>query len=48
MEIDDAVEGRYEAGAWVSGRNLNGDERLNLLPLDRPAAVRIRVLRRRA
>lgn len=48
VEIDDAVEGRYEAGAWVSGRNLNGDERLNLLPLDRPAAVRIRVLRRRA
>ena len=47
VEIDDAVEGRYEAGAWVSGRNLNGDERLNLLPLDRPAAVRIRVLRRR-
>ena len=48
VEIDDAVEGRYEAGAWVSGRNLNGDERLNLLPLDRLAAVRIRVLRRRA
>ena len=48
VEIDDAVEARYEAGAWVSGRNLNGDERLNLLPLDRPAAVRIRVLRRRA
>lgn len=48
VEIDDAVEGRYEAGAWVSGRNLNGDERLNLLPLDRFAAVRIRVLRRRA
>ena len=47
VEIDDAVEGRYKAGAWVSGRNLNGDERLNLLPLDRPAAVRIRVLRRR-
>lgn len=47
VEIDDAVEGRYEAGVWVSGRNLNGDERLNLLPLDRPAAVRIRVLRRR-
>ncbi|WP_103062557.1 DUF5597 domain-containing protein [Actinomyces qiguomingii] len=46
VEIDDAVEGRYEAGEWVSGRNLNGDERLNLLPLDRLAAVRVRVLRR--
>ncbi|SDN41569.1 hypothetical protein SAMN05216355_103122 [Actinomyces ruminicola] len=30
----------------MSGRNLNGDERLNLLPLDRLAAVRIKVLRR--
>ena len=48
VEIDDAVEGCYKAGEWVSGRNLNGDERLNLLPLDRFAAVRIRVLRRRA
>lgn len=46
VEIDDAVEGRYEAGEWVSGRNLNGDERLNLLPLDRLAAMRVRVLRR--
>ncbi|MDU0347967.1 DUF5597 domain-containing protein [Actinomyces sp. MRS3W] len=46
VEIDDAVEGCYEAGEWVSGRHLNGDERLSLLPLDRLAAVRIKVLRR--
>lgn len=32
-------------GEWLGGRNLNGDERLNLLPLDRLAAVRVRVLR---
>ncbi|WP_158247615.1 hypothetical protein [Actinomyces qiguomingii] len=33
-------------GERLGGRNLNGDERLNLLPLDRLAAVRVRVLRR--
>lgn len=46
VEIDDAWEGCYVAGRWVPGRNLNGDERLNLLPIDQLAAVRIRVLRR--
>lgn len=46
VEIDDAWEGSYVEGQWVPGRNLNGDERLNLLPLDRLSAVRIRVLRR--
>lgn len=46
VEIDDAWEGCYVDGAWVAGRNLNGDERLNLLPPDSLGAVRIRVLRR--
>lgn len=46
VEVDDAVEGRYVDGAWVPGRNLNGDERLNLVPVDSLAAVRIRLLRR--
>lgn len=46
VEIDDAWEGCYVRGEWVRGRNLNGDERLNLVPLDRLAAVRVRVLRR--
>ncbi|MCL3777440.1 MULTISPECIES: DUF5597 domain-containing protein [unclassified Actinomyces] len=46
VEIDDAWEGRYEDGQWVPGRNLNGDERLNLLPPDSLGAVRVRVLRR--
>ncbi|WP_172119224.1 DUF5597 domain-containing protein [Actinomyces faecalis] len=46
VEIDDAVEGCYRDGVWQPGRNLNGDERLNLLPLDRLAMVRITVLRR--
>ena len=46
VEIDDAWEGQYVGGAWVPGRNLNGDERLNLLPPDSLGAVRIKVLRR--
>ncbi|QPL05259.1 MULTISPECIES: DUF5597 domain-containing protein [Actinomyces] len=46
VEIDDAWEGAYVDGAWVAGRNLNGDERLNLLPPDSLGAVRLRVLRR--
>lgn len=45
VEIDEAWEGIYVDGQWVPGRNLNGDERLNLLPLDRLSEVRIRVLR---
>lgn len=45
VEIDDVEEGCYVDGRWVSGRNLNGDERLALVPLDRIAAAKIRVLR---
>jgi hypothetical protein len=46
VELDSVEEGRFEAGGWVPGRVLNGDERLFLLPADDIAAVRIRLLRR--
>lgn len=46
VEVDSVEEGRFEAGRWVPGRALNGDERLFVLPADDIAAVRIRVLRR--
>ena len=45
VEIDSVEEGRVEAGRWVPGRALNGDERLFLLPFDDLGAVRIRLLR---
>lgn len=45
VEIDSVVEGRFEAGEWMPARALNGDERLNLLPLDGIGVVRIRLLR---
>jgi Domain of unknown function (DUF5597)/Beta-galactosidase len=44
VEIDWAVEGRYENGSWRPGRELNGDERLFLVPPDDFGAVRIRLL----
>jgi hypothetical protein len=44
VEVDSVEEGRFEAGRWVPGRALNGDERLFLLPLDGLGAVRIRLL----
>jgi len=44
VEIDSVEEGRFDAGRWVPGRALNGDERLFLLPFDDISAVRIRLL----
>jgi hypothetical protein len=44
VEVDSVEEGRFEAGRWVPGRVLNGDERLFVLPADDVAAVRIRLL----
>jgi hypothetical protein len=44
VEIDSVEEGSFEAGRWVPGRTLNGDERLFLLPFDGLGAVRIRLL----
>ena len=45
VELDHAEEGRFENGRWVAGRVLNGDERLQLVPVDDVGAVRIRLLR---
>jgi hypothetical protein len=44
VELDSIVEGRFVGGAWVAGRSLNGDERLQVLPLDEVGAVRIRLV----
>jgi hypothetical protein len=44
VEVDSVEEGRFEAGRWVPGRVLNGDERLFILPADDIASVRIRLL----
>jgi hypothetical protein len=44
VEIDSVEEGRFEAGRWVPGRALNGDERLFILPFDDLGVVRIRLL----
>jgi hypothetical protein len=46
VEVDAVEEGRFEAGCWVAGRSLNGDERLFLLPFDALGVVRIRLLHR--
>ena len=45
VEIDSVVEGRFIDGEWMPGRVLNGDERLQLLPVESVGAVRIRLLR---
>ena len=45
VEVDQAEEGRFRSGRWISGRVLNGDERLLMLPADGVRAVRIRLLR---
>jgi len=43
-ELDVVEEGRFENGAWVPGRRLNGDQRLGLLPLNKITTVRIQLL----
>lgn len=45
VEIDRIEEGRYVDGQWVRGRVLNGDERLQPVPLDQVGASRLTVLR---
>jgi hypothetical protein len=43
VEIDDVEEGRFANGKWVPMRNLNGDERLNFVPLDRVGCAKITI-----
>lgn len=46
VEIDQVEEGRFgQDGKWIAGRNLNGDERLAILPHDKIGVARIRLLR---
>jgi len=44
IEIDAVEEGLVRQGAWTPGRELNGDERLRILPDQRVGAARIRIL----
>jgi hypothetical protein len=46
VEVDSAQEGSFEAGRWLAGRTLNGDERYALFPNDAVRIVRVRLLRR--
>jgi hypothetical protein len=45
VELDSVVAGVWEAGEWVPRAVLNGDERLDILPMDELGVVRIRLLR---
>lgn len=45
VEVDAVEAGRFEAGEWRRTRIVNGDERLQIVPLDRVGAARVRLLR---
>ena len=43
VEIDNVEEGRFENDNWIPMRNLNGDERLNFVPLFEIGCAKIRI-----
>jgi len=43
-EVDHVEEGYFDGSGWKSGRVLNGDERLTIIPTDHIAIARIRLL----
>ena len=43
-EVDRVEEGQYHEGRWKTGRIINGDERLSIIPVDHIGMVRIRLL----
>lgn len=43
-EVDRVEEGRFGAQGWKSGRILNGDERLSVIPTDRIGTIRIKLM----
>jgi len=43
IEIDDVEEGRFEQEKWIPMRNLNGDERLNFVPLHEIGCAKITI-----
>lgn len=45
VELDRVQELRPEAGTWIEGRVLNGDEHMSLIPADSIGASRVRLLR---
>jgi hypothetical protein len=45
VEIDIVEEGAFKNNEWISARNLNGDERLNFLPLRKISCARVSILR---
>ena len=45
VEVDRVEEGQFGKDGWKAGRVINGDERLEILPMDRIGLVRIRLLR---
>ncbi len=44
VEIDRVQEGWFNNGEWITGRELNGDERLQFVPLHEIACAKIRIL----
>jgi hypothetical protein len=45
IEIDRIEEGHFVANSWVSGRELNGDERLQFVPLHQIGCAKITILK---
>lgn len=45
-EIDRVEEGRFEENGWKTGRVINGDERLTIIPMDRMGMVRVQLLQK--
>ncbi|MCX2891167.1 DUF5597 domain-containing protein [Pseudomonas sp. DCB_BI] len=45
VEISRVEEGSFQAGKWVAGRVLNGDQRLRLVPPDRFGIAKIKLIR---
>ncbi|WP_212742891.1 DUF5597 domain-containing protein [Sphingomonas sp. 2SG] len=43
-ELERVEEGHYDNGRWISGRVLNGDERLRIVPSDDLGMVRVTLL----
>jgi len=43
IEIDDVEEGRFENEKWIPMRNLNGDERLNFVPIHEIGCVKVTI-----
>lgn len=45
VEVDSVEAGHFESETWVVDKVLNGDERMNFLPLDEFACARVEILK---